>query len=298
MPNARSRSVVGAALGALRRTPLLGALVPVDTLEQALDAAAAEAARGVRCTLAYLGGDPGAGDAAAVRPYRAAAEALASRGIDGELSVKLSMLGAGIGAARCEERLRTLLAAEAEPGTRVWVDGEAPETVEGTLALVGRVRRDHPRLGTTLQACLRRSAADLEGLIATGAPVRLVKGSFRPVGAAAYRGRAAVASHFVRLASRLLDPDARAAGAAAVFATHDLALLRRLQDLAWSRGLGRDAFEWHALRGLRASHQARLAREGYPVRTLVSYGPGWLRWYAGLVVASPARLWAVGRALA
>ena len=283
------------ALRLLGRAPLLGPLVPVDTLEEALDAAAAEAARGVGCTLAFLGA--AADEAHAVRPYVAAAEGLAARGLDGELSVKLSMLGALTDPAGGERRLRALLEETAAHGPRVWIDVEAPGTVEATLALVGRVRRDHPRLGTSLQASLRRSAADLEALIAAGTPVRLVKGSYRGTRPAAFRARRDVATAYLRLASRLLDPDARSAGVAAVFATHDLALLGRLRDLAWSRGLGRGAFEWHALRGLRAAHQARLAREGVPVRALVSYGPGCFRWYAALLLAGPSRAWAAARAL-
>lgn len=286
-----------AAAALLRRTPWLGPAVPLDTLEAALDAAELEAARGIGCTLAFLGGDPGDPDEGVQRPYATAAQALAARGRSGEFSVKLSLLGLQADRARCEARLRAILASAAEHGVRVWIDMEEPDAVGPALALVLRLRTGGCAPGTSVQANLRRTASDVDALIAVGAAVRLVKGSYHPSGAAAFRSRRDVAASFFRLGARLVGAEARDAGVRAVFATHDLALLGRLQDHAWSRGLGRDAFEWHALRGVRTAHQGRLARLGYPVRAVISYGEGWLGWYARRLSARPSSLWRLARGL-
>ncbi|MEK7668404.1 MAG: proline dehydrogenase family protein, partial [Gemmatimonadota bacterium] len=284
-----------AAVALLRRIPWLGPAVPLDTLESALDAAVAEAARGIGCTLAFLGGDPGDPDAVVVRPYAAAAQALAARGLCGEFAVKLSLLGLQTDPVRCEVRLRAILASAAAHGARVWIDMEGPDAAEPALALVRHLVTEGLALGTGVQANLRRTASDVDALIAVGAAVRLVKGSYHPSRAAAFRSRREVAESFFRLGTRLVGAEARDAGVRAVFATHDLTLLGRLQDHAWSRGLGRDAFEWHALRGVRAAHQERLARQGYPVRAVISYGEGWLGWYARRLAARPANLWLLAR---
>lgn len=299
MPTHRRSSphhpLTDAALAGLRRTPWLGAAVPLETLESALGAADAEATRGVACTLTYLGGDPGDPDDAVVRPYADAARALGARGHPNELSVKLSLLGFQADRARCETRLRAILASGAEHGVRVWIDMEEPDAVEATLALVQGLRSEGLSIGTSVQANLRRTSSDIEALIATGTAVRLVKGSYHPPRAAGLPSRRDVADTFFRLGTRLLGPGARDAGVRAVFATHDLTLLGHLQDYAWSRGLGRDAFEWHPLRGVRAAAQERLARQGYPVRAVISYGDGWLGWYARRLAARPANLWLLAR---
>lgn len=301
MPTPRRSSphdpLTDAAVALLRRTPWLGPAVPLETLASALDAAVAEATRGIGCTLAFLGGDPDDPDDDVVRPYAAAAQALAARGLPGEFSAKLSLLGLQTDPVRCEARLRAILASAAEHGVRVWIDLEEPDAVGPTLALVLRLRTGGCALGTGVQANLRRTAADVDALIAVGAAVRLVKGSYHPSRAAAFRSRREVAANFFRLGTRLVGAEARDAGVRAVFATHDLTLLGRLQDHAWSRGLGRDAFEWHALRGVRAGHQERLARQGYPVRAVISYGEGWLAWYARRLVARPSNLWLLARGL-
>ena len=54
--------------------------------------------------------------------------------------------------------------------------------------------------------------------------------------------------------------------------THDVALVGRIESDARVRDVGRDAFEVAMLFGIRASDQVRLAREGFVVRTLISYG--------------------------
>jgi proline dehydrogenase len=90
---------------------------------------------------------------------------------------------------------------------------------------------------------------------------------------------------------------ARAAGVRAVFATHDLGLLGRLHDHAWSLGLGRDAFECHMLLGVRRGYQRRLATQGYPVRALVSCGEAWLEWYVRRLAERPANLGVLLRGL-
>ena len=76
----------------------------------------------------------------------------------------------------------------------------------------------------------------------------------------------------------------------AVFATHDVGLLGRLQDHAWSLGLGRDAFECHMLLGVRRGRQRRLAIQGCPVRALVSCGEAWPERYLRRLARRPANL--------
>lgn len=283
----------------VRRSALVRRFVPGETLEAALAAAALQAALGIGTTLTYLGDTPQdpADTARVAQPYLEALDTIRERGLTCELSVKLSLLGLDAGPDRCEGVLEAICARAARGPTHVWIDMEAPAAVDAALGLFRRVQARHRHLGLCLQAYLKRTTADVDSLIPLGAGVRIVKGSYRQPRAAAYRGRRAIADHFFRLGARLLAGDARGAGVRAVFATHDLGLLGRLQDHAWSLGLGRDAFECHMLLGVHSGYQRRLAAQGYPVRALVSYGEAWLAWYLRRLAERPANLGVLLRGL-
>jgi hypothetical protein len=52
-----------------------------------------------------------------------------------------------------------------------------------------------------------------------------------------------------------------------------------------------------ATRGIGVGAQERLAREGEPVRVLISYGPSWFPWYMRRLAERPANLWFVLKSL-
>jgi proline dehydrogenase len=49
------------------------------------------------------------------------------------------------------------------------------------------------------------------------------------------------------------------------------------------------------LYGIEATHQKRLAEEGYRVEVLISYGSAWFPWYMRRLAERPANLWFVLR---
>jgi proline dehydrogenase len=51
------------------------------------------------------------------------------------------------------------------------------------------------------------------------------------------------------------------------------------------------------LYGIRTTEQERLAREGYGVRVLISYGRAWFRWYMRRLAERPANIWFVVKSL-
>jgi len=83
----------------------------------------------------------------------------------------------------------------------------------------------------------------------------------------------------------------------AVFGTHDVRLLARLEAHARGLDLPPDAFECHMLYGIRTADQRRLAARGVPVRVLISYGESWFAWYMRRLAERPANLWFVVRSV-
>jgi len=283
----------GVARRAVRR------FMPGETLDAALDAAAQPAALGIGTTLTYLGEKvtDAASTEAVARHYLAALDRVRARGLPCELSLKLTHLGLDLGPDVCIGMLERICERVEATGTALWIDMEGSAYTAVTLEVFRAVQARHRGLGLCVQAYLRRTPADVESLIPLGAAIRVVKGAYQEPPALAFQSKAEVAEAFFRLGARLLEPDARVAGVRAVFGTHDLALIARLQEHARSRGLGPGAFECHLLYGIRTADQRRLAAQGQPVRVLISYGAAWFAWYMRRLAERPANLWFVVRSL-
>jgi proline dehydrogenase len=75
-----------------------------------------------------------------------------------------------------------------------------------------------------------------------------------------------------------------------IFGTHDLGLITRITDHAARMGLGKDKYQVHMLFGIRDAAQQQLVANGQVVKTLVSYGSAWYRWYMRRLAERPANV--------
>jgi proline dehydrogenase len=73
--------------------------------------------------------------------------------------------------------------------------------------------------------------------------------------------------------------------------------VERLQSHATDTGIPRDAFEFDLLYGIRRDLQETLARDGWRVRILISYGSSWFPWYMRRLAERPANLWFVAKGM-
>jgi proline dehydrogenase len=236
------------------------------------------------------------GEAEAVTDhYLRVLDAVRTSGLPIELSVKLTQLGLDLDVDRCLANLRRL--AHAYPSTEtLWIDMEQSDYVDWTLAIFRRARTSHRNLGLCVQAYLFRTETDVEGLIADGAAVRLVKGAYREPPARAFPKRKDVDENFFRLAQKLLGPEARRNSVRAALATHDLRLIRRIAAWATFEGLDNSQLEFQMLYGIQRPEQARLAQQGYHSRVLVAYG-SWFPWYMRRLAERPANVLFVAKNL-
>jgi proline dehydrogenase len=127
--------------------------------------------------------------------------------------------------------------------------------------------------------------------------IRLVKGAYMEQPDRAYPRKRDVDESYFKLAVRLLGEEARNAGVWSAFGTHDPVLIRRITDHAASNGVPPDSYEFDLLYGIRRDEQLRLAREGYRVRVLISYGEYWFPWYMRRLAERPANVLFVLRSL-
>ncbi|HZI94984.1 MAG TPA: proline dehydrogenase family protein, partial [Patescibacteria group bacterium] len=265
----------------------------------ALDAALALRGQGMSAIVTCLGENVGTeAEAAAVADhYIAVLDEVKHRGLDVEISVKLTHLGLDLGGGIAASNLSRVARHARTHSNRVWIDMEDSAYVEATLDIFRRLQPEHPALGVCLQAYLRRTPADLESLVPMGPAIRLVKGAYKESAEVAFPLKKDVDERFEQIALRLLSPAARQAGGWTVIGTHDTRLIRRIQDAATAGGVPADAFEFALLFGIRRDEQARLAGEGRRVRILISYGEFWFPWYMRRLAERPANLWFLARSL-
>src|SRR5262249_47785676 len=140
-------------------------------------------------------------------------------------------------------------------------------------------------------------AADLESLLDRPPMIRLVKGAYAEPPSIAYERKTDVDERFFELAQRLLAAARGHHSARVAIATHDRRLISRIVESAEADRVPRSAYEFQMLYGIQRTEQRRLAREGFQVRVLISYGPAWFPWYLRRLAERPANLWFVLRNL-
>jgi proline dehydrogenase len=222
--------------------------------------------------------------------YLGLLDQIATRGIPGELSVKLTQLGLDIDAGQALRHVERLVERAAHDGRVVWIDMEGSAYTERTVALYERLRARHANVGICLQAYLRRSAADVARLLPLDPSIRLVKGAYDEPAALAYRTPGAVSTNYAALSIELLVAIAAGRPVRLGLGTHDVALIELLAAHAAALSLGRQAFEVQMLYGIRMTEQRRLAAEGYRVSDLIAYGTAWYPWYMRRLAERPANV--------
>jgi proline dehydrogenase len=266
--------------------------MPGEGLDDALTAAASFGREGIGVILTRLGEDVSTdqeADAVAAH-YEAVIDRLAAEAVDGCVSFKLTQLGLDQDAGRAYERCARLAQRAAARGSTVVIDMESSRLVDATLELYERLVREHPGSGICLQAYLHRTPADLQRLLPLRPFVRLVKGAYREPSEVAYQSRREIDASYVALATTMLQAIAAGEGAGLGLGTHDVALIALIEGQARAVGLDAQAFEIEMLYGIRMDQQRRLAREGYRVRDLISYGEAWYPWYMRRLAERPANI--------
>jgi proline dehydrogenase len=272
--------------------------IPGETLEAALQAGLILQHQGIGTVFTYLGEnvtDPREAEAVAAH-YVEVLTRIRDWPQPAEISVKLTQLGLDVDPELCSANLWRLLKAAA-PHQTVWIDMESSPYVDTTLEIYRRARAAYPNVGVCLQAYLRRTERDLLSLLPLGPAIRLVKGAYREPPELAFPRKRDVDANFFALARRLLSEEARRNGVRAAMATHDRRLIRRIAEFAAASGIPPAETEFQMLYGIQRDEQRRLAREGYRMLVLISYGSFWFPWFMRRLAERPANLFFLVRHL-
>lgn len=263
--------------------------MPGETLADGLEAAATFRGLGIPTLFTHLGENVAdEGEARqATDEYLRAIDRVEELGLDTEMSVKLTHLGLELDLDLAAENYLRLVRRAAERDDTVWIDMESSEYVSPTLEVYRRTLEGSPNAGLCLQAYLHRTRADLEELLPLRPSIRMVKGAYREPPEEALQERDQIDEAFLGLSVTLLKGVQEGRVRRFAPGSHDLRLLGRVATASRDLGVAPSDWEIQMLYGIRHEDQLELARRGYPVRTLISYGPAWYPWYVRRLAEKP-----------
>jgi proline dehydrogenase len=266
--------------------------LPGEDAGSALDAGARFQAEGIGTIYTRIGEHiTSLSEAGAIADhYLGVLDAIHERGLDGEISVKLSQLGLDLDADRAFGHASRLVARAGELGLLVWIDMEESRATDATLDVYTRLKAGHPNVGVCLQAYLHRTATDLQRLLPLEPAIRLVKGAYAEPATIAFQGRREVDANFAALAVEMLVAVRAGHRVRIALGTHDVWLIEQVATHARALELPPTVFEVQMLYGVRVDQQRRLAGAGYRVIDLISYGQAWYAWYMRRLAERPANV--------
>ena len=118
-----------------------------------------------------------------------------------------------------------------------------------------------------------------------GARVRLVKGAYKEPAALAHQAKADVDAAYVRIMKLLLTE-----GTYPAMATHDPTMIDATKSFAAEKGIGKDAYEFQMLYGIRRDLQQQLVADGYRMRVYVPFGKQWFPYFMRRLGERPANV--------
>lgn len=221
---------------------------------------------------------------AAAEVYHRTLDAIAAGKLNANVSLKLTQMGMDLRPELAEEIVAGVVEHAAQAGTFVRIDMESAAYTEATIAMTERLHGRFPgAVGTVLQSYLDRTASDAERLLSQGIRIRLCKGAYKESAEVAFPRKADVDGNYVKLMKRLVT-----SGVFCGIATHDERIVDELLQFVRENNVGRQAFEFQMLYGIRRDLQRRLAKDGFGVRVYLPFGTAWYPYFMRRLAERPA----------
>jgi proline dehydrogenase len=280
-----------AAQAVVTQTPLRGMsrrFVPGETVDDLIGAVRAANDEGMGGIANFLG--ESVHDEANARlagdVYLEVLDRVASEGLRAYVSLKFTQLGQDISEEFLAENLGRILERAKKDQLFVRFDMESSEYTERTLNAFEKVWAEGWRdIGIVLQSYLKRSAGDVARMNELGARVRLCKGAYDEPADVAFKDKKDVDASFVELMKMLLTE-----GNFPAIATHHEAMIDATVEFHQREGIGKDAFEFQMLHGVRRDLQRQLVGDGYNVRVYVPFGSHWYPYLMRRLAERPANV--------
>ena len=263
-----------------------------ETIEEAIAAIRELNAEGCSASFDHLNESVGSPAEAEleVKEYLRILERIDETGINSNVSIKLSQFGLGLDPELAYRNARAVVEDAARRGNFVRVDMEGSDFTQVTIDIFQRLRAEFGLndVGIVLQSYLRRTYADAEEMVKIPARIRICKGAYNEPPEVAFPDKNDTDENYIRVMQLLLS-----SGVYHGIATHDPKMIDATIDYAHRQGIGKDAFEFQMLYGVRRDLQRQLAKDGYNMRVYVPYGKHWYPYFMRRLAERPANIWFV-----
>ncbi len=258
------------------------------SVEEALTATAATNARGMSVSVDNLGENVTNLEEArhSAQLYHELIDAIIARGLDANVSLKLTHMGLDIDEAVSRTIVGEVVAHAAKQRNFVRIDMEGSPYTQKTLDIVYELHRqpgNAGHVGAVIQAYLKRSEADVRALCDEGIRIRLCKGAYKEPPEIAFQAKADVDANFVSLMKILLK-----SGTYHGIATHDPKMIDATIAFARAENVRPDSFEFQMLYGVRRDLQEQLVRDGWGMRVYIPFGTEWYPYLMRRLAERPA----------
>jgi proline dehydrogenase len=217
-------------------------------------------------------------------------ERIDETGIRSNVSIKLTQFGLALDPELAYTNARAVVEEAARRGNFVRVDMEGSEVTQVTIDIFKQLRAEFGLndVGIVLQSYLRRTHKDAQDLLKLPARIRICKGAYNEPPEVAFPDKKDTDANYIRVMQLLLS-----SGIYHGIATHDPKMIDATIAFAQREGIGKEAFEFQMLYGVRRDLQRKLARDGYNMRVYVPYGKHWYPYFMRRLAERPANVWFV-----
>lgn len=206
----------------------------------------------------------------AVLEYKQALGAIVAHKLDCNVSLKPTQFGLALDPKAAEANIREVIEEATRLGIFVRIDMEDSPFTSATYEMYLRLKQQFPKIGTVMQAYLRRSLDDALRMLPQQINLRLCKGIYVEPRAIAWKDPAIVNANYTLLLETLLR-----GGAYVGIATHDEKLVWEGMRLVKQLQLDKTQYEFQMLLGVDKAMRDIIVGAGHRLRVYVPYGKHW-----------------------
>lgn len=206
----------------------------------------------------------------AVEQYEEVLATIASQRLNSNIHVKLTHLGLKLDKEFCYNNVKRLLEVADTYGNFVRIDMEDSPTTDDTFDIFFRLNAEFENVGCVVQACLRRTANDVQKLTAAKANVRICKGIYIEPSEISYLDPEAIRKNYAGLLEELLK-----ASCYVGIATHDKWLVDEAIRIIGTLKLDVSQYEFQMLHGVDPKLRQSIVETSHRLRVAVPFGPMW-----------------------
>lgn len=190
--------------------------------------------------------------------------------LNANISIKLSQMGLKLNREKCLEIMTDIVKKARSLDNFVRIDMEDVTLTDDTLYIYTKLKEKFDNVGVVLQAYLRRTIDDINGLYSKDLNFRLCKGIYIEKRDFAYKDMRIINESFIYNLKKMFNANAYVG-----IATHDEYIVFRALALIDEMKIPRTRYEFQMLLGVDEKLRDIIVSQGHRLRVYVPFGKHW-----------------------